>query len=113
MVVPTTVVLILGSTKSRPEKENTTMVVEQSMRVADVVSLVRDGRLDDFVREAVALVAREIMESEITGEIGAGRGEVAPEQRLSHRNGYRSRAWETRVGEIDLLVPRKRLGVEA
>ena len=86
------------------------MVEEQSMTVADVVSQVRDGRLDDFVRETVQLVAREIMEAEITGEIGAGRGEVAPEQRVSHRNGYRPRAWETRVGEIELLVPRKRSG---
>jgi len=91
-------------------KENTTMVVEQSMTVADVVAQVRDGRLDDFVREAVALVARELMESEITAEVGAGRGEIAPGERLTHRNGYRPRAWETRVGEIELLIPRKRSG---
>ena len=85
-------------------------MVEQSMTVADVVAEVRDGRLDDFVREAVALVARELMEAEITGEIGAGRGEIAPEVRATHRNGYRPRMWETRVGEIELLVPRKRSG---
>ena len=35
----------------------------QSMTVADVVAQVRDGRLEDFVREAVALVARELMEA--------------------------------------------------
>lgn len=86
------------------------MVVEQSMTVADVVAGVRDGRLDDFVREAVVLVARELMESEITAEIGAGRGEIAPAERVTHRNGYRPRAWETRAGEIELLVPRKRSG---
>ena len=40
----------------------------------------------------------------------AGLGEVAPESRLTHRNGYRQRAWETRVGEIELLVPKKRSG---
>ena len=83
----------------------------QSMTVADVVAQVRDGRLEDFVREAVALVARELMEAEITAEIGAGLGEVAPESRLTHRNGYRPRAWETRVGEIELLIPKKRSGV--
>jgi putative transposase len=86
------------------------MAEGQSMTVADVVAQVRDGRLEDFVREAVALVARELMEAEITGEIGAGHGEVAPEARLTHRNGYRPRAWETRVGEIELLIPRKRSG---
>jgi len=78
--------------------------------VADVVAQVRDGRLEDFVREAVVLVTRELMEAEISGEIGAGLGEIAPETRVTHRNGYRPRAWETRVGEIDLLIPRKRSG---
>jgi putative transposase len=61
-------------------------------------------------REAVAIVARELMEAEVSAEIGAGLGEVAPEMRLTHRNGYRPRAWETRVGEIDLLIPKKRSG---
>ena len=51
----------------------------QSMTVADVVARTMDGRLEDFVREAVALVARELMEGEISAEIGAGLGEVAPE----------------------------------
>ena len=86
------------------------MAEGQSMTVADVVAKTMDGRLEDFVREAVALVARELMEGEISAEIGAVLGEVAPETRLTHRNGYRPRAWETRVGEIDLLVPKKRSG---
>ena len=78
--------------------------------VADVVAQVRDGRLEDFVREAVAIVARELMEAEISAEVGAGLRTVAPETRLTHRNGYRPRAWETRVGEIELLIPKKRSG---
>jgi transposase-like protein len=82
----------------------------RSMTVADVVAKVRDGRLDDFVREAVALIARELMEAEISAEVGAELGEVAPEVRVTHRNGYRPRPWETRVGEIELLIPRKRCG---
>jgi len=82
----------------------------QSMTVAGVVAQVRDGRLEDFVREAVALVARELMEAEVSAEIGAELGEVAPGSRVTHRNGYRPRAWETRVGEIELLIPKKRSG---
>ena len=54
------------------------MAEGQSMTVADVVAKTMDGRLEDFVREAVALVARELMEGEISGEIGAELGEVAP-----------------------------------
>ena len=86
------------------------MAEGQSMTVADVVAQVRDGRLEDFVREAVALVARELMEAEISAEVGAELGEIAPETRTTHRNGYRSRGWETRVGEIELLIPKKRSG---
>jgi Transposase, Mutator family len=38
-----------------------------------------------------------------------GKGEVSA-QRATHRNGYRSRAWETRVGEIELAILKKRSG---
>ena len=86
------------------------MAEGQSMTVADVVAKTMDGRLEDFVREAVALVARELMEAEISEQIGAGLGEVAPESRSAHRNGYRARPWETRAGEIELLIPKKRQG---
>jgi putative transposase len=86
------------------------MAEGQRMTAADVVAQVRDGRLEDFVREAVVLVARELMEAEISAEIGAELGEIAPEARATHRNGYRPRPWETRVGEIELLIPRKRQG---
>jgi putative transposase len=86
------------------------MAEGQRMTAADVVAQVRAGRLEDFVREAVVLVARELMEAEISGEVGAELGEVAPEARVTHRNGYRSRPWETRVGELELLIPRKREG---
>ena len=85
------------------------MAEGQRMTVADVVQRMLAGEHGDFVREAVELVARELMEAEISHEIGAERGEVSSE-RTTHRNGYRSRAWETRVGEIDLLVPGKRQG---
>jgi transposase-like protein len=37
-------------------------------------------------------------------------GEVAPALRSTYRNGYRPRPWETRVIEIELLIPRVRQG---
>jgi putative transposase len=85
------------------------MAEGQRMTVADVVSQVRDGRLEDMVREAVELVARELMEAEVSGQLGAEHGEVSPE-RVGYRNGYRPRPWETRVGEIELMIPRTRAG---
>src|ERR1039458_3082754 len=50
--------------------ENTTMAEGQSMTVADVVAKTMDGRFEDFVREAVALVVRELMEAEVSVEVG-------------------------------------------
>ena len=85
------------------------MAEGRRMTTADVVASVIAGEHGDFVRDAVALIARELMEAEVSAEVGAELGEVSPE-RLTHRNGYRPRAWETRVGEIELLIPRKRQG---
>ena len=85
------------------------MAEGQSMTVAEVVADVLAGEAGDFLREAVTLVARELMEAEISAEIGAARGEVSAERR-THRNGYRPRMWETRVGELELAIPRARSG---
>lgn len=85
------------------------MAESQSMTTAEVVAKTLIDEHSDFLREAVAAVARELMEAEISNEIGATRGEVSAE-RSTHRNGYRPRGWETRVGEIELAVPRKRHG---
>jgi len=79
------------------------------MTTAEVVRKTLIDEHADFLADAVAMVAAQLMEAEISEEVGAGRGEVSTE-RATHRNGYRPRAWETRVGEIDLLIPRKRSG---
>ena len=86
------------------------MAEGERMTAADVVEKVLRCEHADLLREAVALIARELMEAQISDEIGAELGEVAPDARTTHRNGYRPRAWETRVGEIELLVPKKRMG---
>jgi putative transposase len=81
----------------------------QSMTTQELVRKTLLDEHGDFLRDAVAMVAAQLMEGEISAEIGAGRGEVSAE-RATHRNGYRPRAWETRVGEIELQIPRKRSG---
>jgi len=85
------------------------MAEGQRMTTTELVAKVMAGEHGDFVREAVALIAHELMEAEISTEVGAELGEVSA-TRLTHRNGYRPRPWETRVGEIELLIPRKRQG---
>jgi transposase-like protein len=85
------------------------MAESQSMTTPEVVAKTLIAEHGDFLRESVAMVAAELMEAEISSQIGAGRGERSPD-RATHRNGYRERLWETRVGEIELAVPRKRSG---
>ena len=50
-----------------------------------------------------------IMDAEVSARIGAGYGERSP-ARVTHRNGYRPRAWDTRVGTMDLRIPKLREG---
>jgi putative transposase len=85
------------------------MAEGQMMTAADVVAELMSGEHGDLLRDAIALVCREVMDAEISSEVGAGHGERSVE-RTAHRNGYRPRAWETRVGEIELLIPKKRSG---
>jgi transposase-like protein len=50
------------------------------------------------------------MEVEVSQQIGAERGERRPDDRMTHRNGYRPRRWDTRAGEIELQIPKIRRG---
>jgi len=100
---------LVGQRQSIDEKESTAMTDRQSMTTQELVRRTLLDEHGDFLREAVALVAAQLMDAEISGQIGAGHGEVSGE-RVTHRNGYRSRGWETRVGEIELQIPRKRSG---
>ncbi len=63
----------------------------------------------DFLRERVRVLVQELMEAEVSAQIGAERYERADE-RSAQRNGTRSRPWDTRVGSIDLAIPRLRTG---
>jgi len=85
------------------------MTDPQSMTTQELVRRTLLDEHGDFLKEAVAMVAAQLMDAEIAGQVGAGLGEVSAE-RVTHRNGYRPRAWETRVGEIELQIPRKRSG---
>lgn len=64
----------------------------------------------DVLRESVALMVHQIMKAEIAELAGAEHGERAPDRRVAQRNGYRDRRWDTRVGEIELEIPRLRTG---
>jgi putative transposase len=77
-----------------------------------LLELLRKADLEpdaDFLREGVKLLAQELMELEISQHVGAERHERSP-LRQGMRNGYRERDWDTRVGTIELRIPRARDG---
>lgn len=53
------------------------MAESQSMTTPEVVARTLITEHSDFLRDAVAAVAAQLMEAEISAEIGAGRGEVS------------------------------------
>jgi putative transposase len=63
----------------------------------------------DFLKEGVRVLSQALMEMEVEEYVGAARHERSP-GRTGQRNGYRERSWDTRVGTVDLKVPRVRDG---
>jgi putative transposase len=72
-------------------------------------ALVEKGSDDDLLREMMAYVANRMMDLEVESLTGAAHGERSP-ARINHRNGYRERAWDTRVGTVELEIPKLRKG---
>jgi len=64
---------------------------------------------NDFVREGIRVLIQSVIEAEVTQRVGARRYERSPE-RITQRNGYRERPYQTRVGELTLRVPKLREG---
>jgi putative transposase len=85
------------------------MAEDRRMTAAQVVDKLMSSEHADVVRESVAWVVAELMEAEVAGQIGAELGEVSGE-RVTQRNGYRPRPWDTRAGEIELQIPKLRQG---
>jgi transposase-like protein len=68
-----------------------------------------EGADVDFLREGVRTLAQALMELEVAAQIGATHGQRTPD-RITHRNGYRARDWDTRVGTVELEIPKLRQG---
>src|SRR6266511_1735276 len=87
------------------------MAETKRMTAEEVVRYLLDDEEGlDFLRESLVWVVQQLMEVEVSELVGAGRGERAPAERLTHRNGYRARPWATRAGEIELAIPKLRRG---
>jgi putative transposase len=74
-----------------------------------LLELIEKGADADLVRELLAFAGERLMTAEVDQLTGAAAGARSPD-RINHRNGYRERGWETRVGRIELAIPKLRKG---
>ncbi|CAM3438030.1 Mutator family transposase [Hydrogenibacillus schlegelii] len=80
-----------------------------SFAVLEWIRKMQDVDQIDFLRELMRFVTQFLIDAEAAEKIGAERYERT-ERRVTQRNGYRSRAWDTRLGTIDLKIPKLRQG---
>ena len=64
---------------------------------------------EDPLRKIAEMVTSFLMETEVAEKVGAEAHERS-EARTTHRNGYRPRRWDTRLGTLNLEVPKVREG---
>lgn len=74
-----------------------------------LAELLRKAGEGDFLRSVAEAVLQLLMEADAEGLIGAGRHERSTE-RLNYRNGYRERTFDTRLGSLQLRIPKLRQG---
>lgn len=76
--------------------------------VTEIEAILSDD--DDFLRTAVRAAIQSALEAEMTEALAAERSERVG-SRLGYRSGFYSRSLITRVGTIELRVPRDRAGL--
>ena len=81
-------------------------MTEDKLPLAELLAKAGDG---DFLRSVAEAVVQLLMETDVEGLIGAARHERSGE-RTTYRNGYRERALDTRLGTLQLRIPKLRQG---
>jgi putative transposase len=81
-------------------------MTEESMTLTE---LLQKSGVGDFLKTVTEAVLQILMEADVEGLIGAGRHERSAE-RLTYRNGYRDRRLDTRLGSLQLRIPKLRQG---
>jgi len=81
-------------------------MAEERLALAELLDKAGDG---DFLRSVAEAVLQMLMEADVDGLIGAGRYERSGE-RTTWRNGFRDRSLDTRLGKLQLRIPKLRQG---
>src|SRR4029079_12494132 len=78
----------------------------ERLALAELMEKAGEG---DFLRTVAEAVLQMLMEADVDGLIGAGRYERSGE-RTTWRNGHRDRVFDTRLGSLQLRIPKLRQG---
>jgi putative transposase len=81
-------------------------MTEERLPLAELLAKAGD---EDVLRAVAEAVVQVLMEADVEGLIGAARHERSGE-RTTYRNGYRDRAFDTRLGSLQLRIPKLRQG---
>jgi transposase-like protein len=84
-------------------------VVETTMDLESWLRKRLEQASPDLLRAMVQDFAEALMGAEADALCGARYGERSSE-RVNIRNGYRERVWDTRVGTVELAIPKLRQG---
>src|SRR5262252_9401333 len=95
------------ATTTAPKETTTMTVVKLKPTGSEIKALLAKDA--DFLKPIVRAVLQEVLETEMTEALGAGKGERT-EGRLGYRSGYYGRSLITRIGKIELRVPQDRQG---
>ena len=77
--------------------------------LSDLLDALRAGGDLDVIGEGLAVVLQALIDAEATEVIGAGRYERSA-ARTTHRNGSRARLLSTKAGDVELRIPKLRVG---
>lgn len=80
-----------------------------TLKTKEIQSLIDNSVKDDLSKTILTTVFNQLMEQQRTQYIQANDYERS-EERVSQRNGYYERTWTTRIGTLNLMVPRTRDG---
>src|ERR1700761_3217219 len=79
-------------------------MTEERLALSELLEKAGDG---DFLRTVAEAVLQLLMDADVEGLIGAGRYERSGE-RTTWRNGHRDRVLDTRLGSLQLRIPKLR-----
>jgi transposase-like protein len=84
------------------------MALDQSA-LLEVLEALKAADVDDRIRAAAQTIYQALIEAELTAVIGAGPHERSAE-RTNQRNGHRPRVLTTPAGDLELAIPKLRVG---